>query len=305
MRNRIVPLALLCSALLTTPNAHAQIAGVKHVVIIGVDGMAPFGIEAANTPVMDDLMERGSWTMRARGVLPTSSSPNWASMIMGAGPEQHGITENSWQKPDHDITPIATSDGTTFPTIFWLLKQQRPKSIVGIFHDWDAFGDLMEKGIADRKMDCKGPDEAVEKAVDYFKETKPAFTFIHLDHVDHAGHSEGWRTPAYIAAVENADLLIGKTVQGLKDAGMYEATTLIVTSDHGGKGKGHGGDTMAEIEIPWILTGPGVKHGYEIPRIVNTYDTAATVAYIFGLKPHEAWIAKPVIEAFEPAAKSK
>ena len=37
-------------------------------------------------------------SIHARGVIPTVSSPNWASMIMGAGPEQHGITSNDWSE---------------------------------------------------------------------------------------------------------------------------------------------------------------------------------------------------------------
>lgn len=56
--------------------------------------MSPAGIAQADTPVLDSLMAVGAWTMHARGVMPTSSSPNWASMIMGAGPEWHGITTN-------------------------------------------------------------------------------------------------------------------------------------------------------------------------------------------------------------------
>jgi len=42
-------------------------------------------------------MREGAWTLHARGVMPTVSSPNWASMIMGAGPEQHGVTSIDWQ----------------------------------------------------------------------------------------------------------------------------------------------------------------------------------------------------------------
>jgi arylsulfatase A-like enzyme len=59
---------------------------------------------------------------------------------------------------------------------------------------------------------------------------------------------------------------------------------------------------MGEIEIPWIIAGPGVATGKELATPVNTYDTAATVAYLFGLKPPECWIARPVVEAFTTTA---
>ncbi len=80
---------VLCSA-----PAMAMAAMVEHVVVIGVDGLGPVGIEQASTPHMDALIAAGAHSFTARGVMPTSSAPNWASMIMGAGPEQHGIVSN-------------------------------------------------------------------------------------------------------------------------------------------------------------------------------------------------------------------
>lgn len=47
------------------------------------------------------------------------------------------------------------------------------------------------------------------------------------------------------------------------------------SSDHGGVGTKHGGETLAEIEIPFILIGPGVKQGCQITHQVMTYDNAA------------------------------
>ncbi|HEX4217230.1 MAG TPA: alkaline phosphatase family protein, partial [Acidimicrobiales bacterium] len=75
----------------------AQVPGVEHFVVIGVDGLSTEGVRRAKTPVLHRMMAEGAWTLHARGVMPTSSSPNWASMIMGAGPEQHGVLSNDWQ----------------------------------------------------------------------------------------------------------------------------------------------------------------------------------------------------------------
>jgi arylsulfatase A-like enzyme len=138
----------------------------------------------------------------------------------------------------------------------------------------------------------------MERAIANLKERHPTFTFVHLDHVDHAGHHFGHGTPEYYDSVGVADKLIGQAIQGLKDAGMWETTILLITADHGGKGKGHGGATMAELEIPWIIRGPGVAAGHEIQAPVNTYDTAVTVAYVFGARTPDVWIGKPVYEAF-------
>lgn len=276
----------------------AQVPGIEHVVVVGCDGMSPDGVRKADSPVMKRLMREGAYTLHARGVMPTSSSPNWASMIMGAGPEQHGVTSNDWETNKFEIEPIARGLGPMFPTIFGELRQQRPDAKIACFHDWDGFGRLFERQAANRIEDSDGPTNAVVHAIEYLKQEKPTFTFIHLDHVDHAGHQDGHGTPAYYASVDVADKLIGMVLAAIKDAGIEQNTVLLVTADHGGVGTKHGNSTMAELEIPWILFGPGVKHGHELKTPVNTYDTAVTIAYILGVKPHPAWIGKPLTEAF-------
>ena len=276
----------------------SQVPDVSHVVIIGCDGLSPDGVQKAKTPSMDSLMRRGAYTLRARGVMPTSSSPNWASMIMGAGPEQHGVTSNSWRHDKFEIAPTAVGSGGIFPTIFSVLRDQQPTAVIACFHDWGGFGQLFERKALDVIEDTDGPVNTTERAVAYFKVKQPNLTFIHLDHIDHAGHQYGHGTPEYYKSVEEADRLIGETLRGLETAGMLEETILIITSDHGGVGKGHGGATIAEIEIPWIIAGPGVAPAKELTSFVDTYDTAATVAHIFGLTVPDCWIAKPVLEAF-------
>ena len=284
--------------LLIGDESTAQVPGAEHVVVIGIDGLSPDGIRKAATPYFHQLMKTGASTLHARAVMPTVSSPNWASMIMGAGPEQHGVTTNGWDPRTCEIAPTAIGPGGIFPTIFGLLRSQRPTAQIGCFHDWDGFGRLFERKAADVVEHPQGPVRTTERAIAYLKQKRPEFTFIHLDHVDHAGHQDGHGTPQYYKAVTEADRLIGLILQGIKDAGIAEQSIVLITADHGGKGKGHGGATMAEIEIPWIIAGPGVAPGKEITTAVNTYDTAATIAYIFGLTPPKCWIARPVEDAF-------
>ena len=126
----VAALALLCSCWRgrCPDRAEAQVPGVEHVVVIGVDGLSPEGVRRARTPVLHRMMAEGASTLHARGVMPTVSSPNWASMIMGAGPEQHGVLSNDWKPGLGPITPTAVGPGGIFPTVFGLLRQQRPSS---------------------------------------------------------------------------------------------------------------------------------------------------------------------------------
>ena len=119
--------------------ADAQVSGARHVVVIGIDGLSPDGIRKAATPQLHQLMKTGASTLHARAVMPTVSSPNWASMIMGAGPEQHGVTTNDWEPDKFNISPTAVGAGGKFPTIFSLLRSQRPTAKIACYHDWEGF----------------------------------------------------------------------------------------------------------------------------------------------------------------------
>lgn len=272
---------------------------VEHVIVIGIDGMSPDGIANAKTPVMDELMKKGSFSMHARSVLPTSSSPNWASMIMGAGPEQHGITSNDWKPDNHKLPPITKTESGIFPTIYWLIKQNDPGSNIGAIYHWGDFGRLFEKSCVDKDLTYKNENKVADEAVKYIVDEKPKFLFVHIDHVDGAGHKFGHGSEKYYGAVSRADQLIGKIVEGIKKAGIYEKSAIIVSADHGGIGTGHGGESIEEMEIPIIISGAGIKKEYEITNPANIYDIASTVAYIFGYEQPKAWIGRPVISAFE------
>jgi hypothetical protein len=271
---------------------------VKHVVVIGFDGLSPDGLAHAKTPEFDKLRSEGSSTMHARGVLPTSSSTNWASMITGAGPEQHGITSNSWEKNNFVLPAVVQSDDFLFPTIFNLVHTKIKNATVGAIYNWDGFGRLFEKSAVDYDINPKSEDETAQVASAYIISKQPTFTFIHFDHVDHAGHEFGHGTPEYYKAVEKADALLAEVMQAITSSPMANETLVIVSSDHGGIGKGHGGETLQEVEIPFIIWGKSIKKGYTIKYPVYQYDNAATVAFALGLQLPMACIGKPIKNAF-------
>ena len=295
------PAALVMMVVLScaTRIAIAEIASARHVVVIGCDGFGSLGFTTSNAPVLHKLMREGAYTLKARGVMPTVSSPNWASMIMGAGPEQHGVTSNEWETNKFQITPTATGTGGMFPTVFGVLREQKPDARIVCIHDWQGFGRLVEPGAPNIIEHVKGSPATARRAIEVLKKDKPLFTFIHFDDVDHAGHDHGWKSPEYFAAIEIVDALIGDVLAALNEAGMREQTIVFMTADHGGSGKSHGGLTMEEIEIPFIVNGPGVLRGHQIKTAVNTYDLAPTITSVLGVKPHASWVGRPVLEAFK------
>ena len=302
---RLHGLYTLAFLLLAWSRLSMTAGGIAHVLVVGCDGFGSIAFNETNTPVLHSLMRNGAWTLKARAVMPTSSSPNWASMIMGAGPEQHGVTSNEWETNKFEIAPTVVGTGGMFPTIFGVLRQQRPNARIACVHDWDGFGRLLEPTAPNILENVKGSAATAARAIEIIKQHKPDFLFVHFDEVDHAGHEYGWGSKEYFAAVEKVDGLIGDLLRGLQDEHLLETTLIVMTADHGGKAKSHGGLSMAEIEIPLILSGPGVRRGRELDQPVNTYDLAPTLAWVLDLQAPACWIGKVVAEAFEVGDRKK
>jgi len=202
-------LATICLFTLTSFTLPAQSDKKIHVVMFGVDGMSPDGVRRANTPNMHRMMQEGAYTLHDRSILPTSSSPNWASMISGAGPERTGVTANSWERNDDGIAPVAIGDEGIFPTIFSVVRHGKPDAEIGVIHDWDGLARLVEATKVNYIIHEEGPYKTISEALRYVSDKKPDFLFIHLDHVDGAGHEFGHGTQKYYEAVGLADSLLG------------------------------------------------------------------------------------------------
>ena len=265
-----------------------------HVIIIGVDALSPDGVMKADTPTLQDMMKHGSWSLHARGVLPTTSGANWASIIDGVGPEQHGVTSNDWKVGEFNFPASVTGSGGFFPSIFQVLFDQQPQLEVGSIYQWDGFGNLYDHRFVDYDVNGKDEDDTAALAIAYIKAKKPGFLFVHFDDVDHAGHEYGHGTPRYYDAVTKVDTLISRIRQATVDAGIADETVILVTADHGGVGKGHGGESLAELEIPWIAYGKAVNPGVQLDLPINTFDTTATAAWLLGAKIPYAWLGRPV-----------
>lgn len=270
------------------------------VIVIGVDGLSTDGVLKAKDPHLRQLMERSAWTLEARGVMPTLSSPNWESMITGAGPEQHGITSNGILGHMSKFRPVCVDAEGQFPTIFQVLRTEQPTARIAIFHEWAGFADLLEKDVPDVLQHERSHERTAEAAMEYWKANHPTLLFVHLDNVDHTGHDEGWGTAAYYRAVADADRHIGQFLDMVHESGVEDRTYILVTSDHGGKGRNHGKSSLVEIQIPWVISGPEIAPG-RLTSPVYIYDTAATIAWIFGLTPPDCWIGRPMLGAFQPA----
>ncbi len=265
---------------------------IKHVILIGSDGFGAYAFENANVPVLRSMMKEGSWTLRARTVLPSSSAANWASMVMGAGPELHGYT--TWGSKKPDMPARVLDEYGMFPSLYSILRKERPESEIGVIYEWDGIAYLFPKAAVNKNQNADGDIAVTNAAAAYIKEKKPNFLFVHLHDVDSVGHKIGHGTPEYYAAIERTDRHIGTILKSIKEAGIEKNTVVLFTADHGGVNKGHGLISMNEMQIPWIIKGPGILKDKEISESIMTFDTAATIADLLKLKVPQVWVGRPV-----------
>ena len=270
-----------------------------HVIVVGFDGWGAYSVPKAEMPNLSELMERGAWTLKKRSVLPSSSAINWASMFMGVGTEGHGYT--TWGSKTPEIPSIALSENGIFPTIFTITSQQRPKSEIGVLYEWDGIKYLIDTLAVSHHAQVSPTPEGssvpiTDAFAEYIRQSKPTLALVSYDSPDAVGHRVGHDTPEYYAMLRELDGHLGRIVGALKEAGIYDSSVVIVTSDHGGIGKGHGGITLAEMETPFVIAGPGVRQIGEFKSAMMQYDVAATIAWLLGLKQPQPWVGRPVKE---------
>lgn len=295
MKNKLLIFALLLIASLLSINATTK---VKHVVLIGCDGLGAYAFEKAEIPNIKKLAQNGAMTLHTRTVLPSSSAVNWASMLMGAGPTFHGYTE--WGSKTPEIPSIVTSRYGKFPSIYTLIREQIPNAKTAVIYSWDGIEYILEKEIINTVVPGKGNDAfCADTAAQIIKDESPLFTFVHLDEPDHIGHDIGHNTPEYFEMLKTVDQYVGKIVDAVNAAGIADETVIIVTSDHGGIDKGHGGKSLEEVQTPFVISGAGIKKGYKIEDPMIIYDIAPTIAHILNLKHPQVWRGVPLKNIYQ------
>jgi phosphopentomutase len=119
------------------------------------------------------------------------------------------------------------------------------------------------------------------------------FAFVYLGTLDTAGHKYGWMSDGYLAQLEQIDGALGKLLEALPDD-----ATVLVQSDHGGHERSHGTNSPEDMTIPWLISGPEIRPGYEISSSVSLLDTAPTLARLLNISPHPAWEGRCIEEVF-------
>lgn len=295
------------------------------VMIIGLDGARSDGLQIADTPNIDALINLGQATFHAITGDVSLSGPGWASMLTGVWCDKHNVLDNdaTWQQSQFD----------QYPHFIQRVEAVAPElNTVSISH-WAPIND--EILCADERDDnCGGADqinnvgtdaEVRDAVVEALTNGNPDVVFMQFDDIDHAGHGDPPYAPPlgdiggfcpfadgdrdedggrgacmaanfnqnYLDTIETTDGYIGDILNALLSRPDFvnENWLIISSPDHGGGGvviNQHGFPHEQDRRTFFILAGNAVT-GWDNALNIKIVDVAATALQHLGIALDPAW----------------
>lgn len=221
----------------------AQDRHPNQLLLISFDGFRYDYLEFTDTPNFDSLVAGG---VRSKGMIPVFPSktfPNHYSIATGLYPEHTGLVGNTMYDPqfeqwyrlsDRDAVedprwyggePIwntAEKQGLRAGTMFWVGSEAPIQNIRPTY--WKVY---------DESMSYEARIDTVVKWLSYPEGKSVDFATLYFEMVDAVGHRYSLQSDTLNATIRRADQLLGYLKQELRVAGEWEATNLLIVSDHG------------------------------------------------------------------------
>jgi predicted AlkP superfamily pyrophosphatase or phosphodiesterase len=167
------------------------------------------------------------------------------------------------------------------------------------FYNWEPLRNVSRPGslsmtwFRDNVLTEQGDQAVAEAAAEALSSHHFDFAFVYFGTVDETGHAHGWLSDHYFAQLERVDRALGTVLASLPDD-----AHVLIHADHGGHDRSHGTPSPEDMTIPWIVAGPSIRSGFELPGPVSLLDTAPTLARLLGIKPDPQWEGRCIEEAF-------
>ena len=234
----------------------------KKAIIIGYDGCRADVLKemqdgkSAVGALLDDgasinLAYCGGVNYPATNTQDTSTAPGWCSILTGVWADKHGITANGITKSLEYKTLLTTLvednviDSSTFITR-WKGHFSKKKSTYILEKEYCEENNI---NVAFNRLENDAASH--EFTLNEIKKADCAdFIFVIYEPTDSTGHNLGFtiNNPEYKKAFQTADQYGYETLNAIKNRETYntEDWLIIITSDHGGFGTGHGDASIQE-----------------------------------------------------------
>ena len=238
----------------------------KKVIFLGFDGFRSDALanikDDPNSAIMYLKSKGGLYHTFSGGVSgeseqPTSTAPSWCSMLTGGWAALHGIENNGYEKNDAEtfITKLAKEGHAGSFTISWrehLALSYRPDVVKSIQEnlpiEYNYEVDDMDTYYQVLKYVAKA--EGQEKTA----QEDPDVIFFTFEFTDHAGHFYGFgNNKNYYQGSLDANKFGYNILKTLEARSTYdqEDWLIIISTDHGGTGHTHGGQSQMERQT-WL-----------------------------------------------------
>ena len=258
-----------------------------YVIHISVDGLRPDYLQTqialGNAPNFKRFQDEGAWTNNARTDYTHSNTlPNHTSMVTGrpvslpggmTGTPHHGYTQNDDPPASetlHNLTDPDWYKASTFDVVHdagftTALYASKFKFII-YEQSFNAANGAPHANGSDKINRFYGPESTASMQSTLLTEVAAndyKYTFIHYADLDDAGHSVGWGSPTYNAAIATVDGYLGQVFNLVQtDATLAGRTAIVLSADHGGTGTAHSDATVVtNYTIPFYAWGAGVVQG--------------------------------------------
>lgn len=252
--SRLLAFLLVIGLMGLSPSANGQdrarpagggplIRGDQRVVIAMIDGFGTDYLQASEMPALKGLMAKG-FSKTVRGVMPSVTNVNNASIACGAWPEEHGITGNSfYDEARGELDYMESAAYIRVPTVFQRAASRGVKSALLTAKKKTLA--LLSPG-TEIAIAAEEPTPEVvgrygqappiysreinywlwEVAVDLLK-NRPEIRVVYIHTTDYPMHTWPPSAPESKEHLAKLDALIGKAVAAAPDA------AFLFTADHG------------------------------------------------------------------------
>lgn len=283
------------------------------------DHLNPYGYRPPTSPILSALA--GDAVLFQRSISTSALTPmSHASIMTGLNPYAHGVRvfsgkSTSYLSEDHPtLAEILLEHGwetAAFVSSFTASSKYGLDAGFGVFDD-----EIDEEGVdPEAKASKKRPlrkrkgqrrgDETTKGALSFLERTKqPFLLWVHyfdphdsfltppkkfIERFPLDTSQEDKRLGMYDAEIAYMDQEIGRLLDHLKSAGMYENTIVAIVADHGQGLNDHGWFQhrllyQEQIRVPMILRLPGGPAGKTVTSLVRTTDLMPTILGAAGVE---------------------
>lgn len=238
----------------------------KKAIVIGYDGCRADALTLIkdNKSGINTLLEEGaSFNLAYCGGVnypdgentqATSTAPGWCSLLTGVWAEDNGVYANSQPK------------SLEYKTLMTELVENGTIDSASFITKWGGHFSKDDSTYINEKKYCEDNNLAVsfnktsgnegsmiKAAKELSKADCPDFTLAIYENTDSNGHNLGFsiNNPFYKLGFDHCEKFAYDTIRTIKARDTFETEDwlIIITSDHGGFGTGHGGPTIQERMI--------------------------------------------------------